>query len=123
MELLYYEEAYDIIGACMEVHRELGRGFAEIAYKDALEIEFKSRNIPYVREQEFEIFYKGIPLNRKFYVDFWVYGLINLEVKAKSSLIEEHIAQTLNYCACSRQRLGLLVNFGAKSLEYKRIVL
>ena len=122
-ELIFKEESYKIIGVCMEVHKTLGVGFLEIVYKDALELEFKRLGIPYERERNFELFYKGIPLNRTFQVDFWVYNQINLEIKSKSVLIEEHILQTKNYCACAKCKLGILVNFGRASLEYKRIIL
>ena len=108
----------------MEVHKELGMGFHEIVYKDALEIEFIDKGIPYVREKEFQVIYKGIPLkDRVFYVDFFMYDKILLEIKAKSVIIEEHVKQTLNYCACAKQKLGLCVNFGGLKLEYKRVVL
>ncbi len=123
-ELLYKEESYKIIGACMEVHNELGIGFDEIVYKDALEKEFIERNIPYIREKEFQVIYKGIHLNKRvFYVDFYVFDKIILEIKAKSGIVDEHIRQTLNYCACANQRLGICVNFGALKLESKRVVL
>ena len=122
-EIIFKNESYKIIGVCLEVYNTLGMGFDEVVYKDAIEIEFKKLNIDYIREKEFDIFYKGIPLNRKFYVDFFVYNKINLEVKSKSSLQEAHILQTKNYCACAQSKLGILVNFGAISLEYKRILI
>lgn len=106
----------------MEVYNTLGTGFLEIVYKDALEIEFKRRGIPYIREKEFSISYKEIDLDRKFNVDFFVFGKINLEVKATYALAESHYLQTKNYCACSKQRLGLLVNFGESSLIHKRVL-
>jgi GxxExxY protein len=121
--VIYKDESYTIIGICMEVHRELGNGFDEIVYKDALEIEFKERKIPYKREKKFEVFYKNIPLNRFYYVDFYMYDKINLEIKAKSVLVDDHMIQTKNYCACSKTKLGLLVNFGRPSLEHKRILI
>ncbi|MDZ7876547.1 MAG: GxxExxY protein [Saprospiraceae bacterium] len=111
-----------MIGACLEVYNTLGTGFLEIIYKDALEIEFKRRGIPYVREKTFPVFYKGIDLKKSFDVDFFVFEKINLEVKATSGLAESHYLQTKNYCACSNQRLGLLVNFGEPSLVHKRIL-
>lgn len=107
----------------MEVHKNLGKGFNEIVYKDALEIEFKLKGIPYQREKEFEINYKGFTLPRKYNADFVVYSKIILEVKAIESLTNSHIKQTLNYLAVSKMRLGLLVNFGEDSLNYKRILL
>jgi GxxExxY protein len=123
MEVIYREESFKIIGICLEVHRELGMGFSEIIYKDALEIEFKKHGIPYVREREFQVFYKAQPLNRSFFVDFYLYDKIVLEVKAKSGIIEEHEIQTLNYVATSKSKLGIIANFGAKSFQQKRIVI
>jgi GxxExxY protein len=121
--VIYKDESYSIIGICMEVHRELGNGFEEIVYKDALEIEFKKRGIPYEREKKFEVLYKDTPLNRFYFVDYFMYGKINLEIKSKSALIDDHTTQTRNYCACSKTKLGLLVNFGRPSLEHKRILI
>jgi GxxExxY protein len=120
--LIYKEESFQIIGVCLEVYNTLGTGFLEIVYKDALEIEFKKRGIPYVREKEFSVFYKGIKLDRTFNVDFFLFDKINLEVKATYGLSESNYLQTKNYCACSKQRLALLVNFGEPSLIHKRIL-
>lgn len=86
-DLLYKEEAYLIIGKCMEVHNQLGGGFLEIAYKDALEYEFRKTNILYEREKEYEVQYKGIILPHKFYADFVVFGKIILEVKSVAELL------------------------------------
>ena len=122
-EIIYKQESYNIIGVCMDVHNTLGMGFDEIIYKDAIEIEFKRLNIPYIREKEYNVHYKDIPLNRNFYVDFYVYDKINLEIKSKSMLVESHILQTKNYCACSKTKLGIVVNFGAAKLEYKRVLI
>jgi GxxExxY protein len=121
-ELIFKQESYKIIGVCMDVHRTLGAGFIEAVYKDAIEIEFKKLGIPYVREKQFNVIYKEITLDRIFFVDFFVYDKINLEVKAKASLHEDHYRQTRNYCACSRTELGILVNFGESSLQHKRII-
>ena len=121
-ELIYKDEAYAIIGKCMEIHRELGHGFLEIVYKDALEILFRQTNIPYEREKEYQVLFRNIVLPHKFYADFVVYDKIILEIKAIKSLADEHIAQTINYLKVSGNRLGLLVNFGRGSLESKRIV-
>jgi len=121
-ELIYKEESYKIIGLCMEVHRELGHGFLEIVYKDALEILFRQNNIPYEREKEYNIVFKGITLPHNFYADFVVHDKIILEVKSASGLADEHIAQTINYLKTSGNKLGLLVNFGRLQLEYKRLV-
>jgi GxxExxY protein len=117
------QETYKIIGICMEVHRTLGPGLLEIIYKDALEIEFKENNIPFKREKEFEIEYKGRILPHKFYADFIVNEDIILEVKAVKEFSNEHIAQVLNYLKLANSEVGLLVNFQTKSLEYKRYAL
>ena len=122
-DLIYKEENYKIIGICMEVHRNLGKGFLEIVYKDALEYEFKKNNIPYDREMAYEISYKEITLPHKYFADFLVYEKIILEVKAVNGIIDEFIKQTLNYLAASKCKLGMIVNFGEDSLKYKRIVL
>ena len=107
----------------MIVHRELGHGFLEIVYKDALELEFKKNDIQFEREQEYVVNYKGIKLPHRFYADFVLMDKIILEVKGMSGLVDEHVAQTLNYLKVSENKLGLLVNFGTPSLQYKRIVL
>jgi GxxExxY protein len=117
------EETYKIIGICMEVHRTLGPGLLEIIYKDALEIEFKENNIPFEREKEFAIEYKGKILPHKFYADFIVNEDIILEVKAGKEFSNEHIAQILNYLKLANSEIGLMVNFQTKSLEYKRYAL
>jgi len=122
-ELIYKEEAFEIIGECMEVHRELGHGFLEIVYKDALELLFRQNKIPYEREKEYNVMFKNVLLPHKFYADFVVYDKIILEVKSTAGLVEEHIVRTLNYLKTSGNKLGLLVNFGRMQLEFKRLVL
>jgi len=93
MELIFKEEAYSIIGICMEVHNNLGPGFLEIVYKDALELEFFRSGIFYEREKEYSVSYKGIILPHNFYADFVVHNEIILEVKGKSGIAED-------YCTC-----------------------
>jgi len=122
-ELILATEAYEIIGACMEVHSNLGHGFSEIVYKDALEYEFKKRNIPVEREKEYRVHYKDIILPHKFYADFVIFGEIILEVKSVSQLTKSHYAQVINYLAVSESPLGILVNFNEDNLVYKRFVL
>jgi len=122
-ELLYKDEAYTIVGCCMEVHKILGKGFNEVVYKDALEIEFKLNNIPFEREKKFELTYKNFQLPRQYNADFVIYDKIILEAKAIESLSNSNIKQTLNYLAASKMKLGLLVNFGEDSLKYKRVIL
>lgn len=121
-EIIYKEESYTIIGKCMEVHSELGHGFSEMVYKDALEIELSENDILYEREKEYPVHYKGKLLNHKFYADFIVFEKIVLEVKCVKTLTEEHISQVINYLKVSENKLGLLVNFARGKLEYKRLV-
>ena len=121
--IIYKDESYKIIGACMEVHNNLGCGFLEAVYQEALEIEFERREIPFVREKLLKILYKGIVLKKEYVSDFICYNKIIIETKAATELKSDHIAQTLNYLKITGYKLGLLVNFGATSLKYKRIVL
>lgn len=123
MELYYKEESYQIIGKCMEVHNELGHGFLEIVYKDALEILFNQADMYFEREKEYPVYFRGILLKHKFWADFVVFDSIILEVKCVTVLTDEHIAQTINYLKVSGNKLGLLVNFARGKLEYKRLVL
>ncbi|WP_394772625.1 GxxExxY protein [Flavobacterium sp.] len=120
----YYKknENYKIVGICMEVHRLLGSGLLEIVYKDALEIEFKNHRIPYCREKEFAIEYKGIILPHKFYADFIVYDDIILEVKSVKEISNDHLAQTLNYMKLADTPVGIIANFQNKSLVHKRLI-
>lgn len=120
----YYkkDENYKIIGLCTEVHRLLGPGLLEIVYKDALEIEFKNNNIPYEREKEYAVEYKGIILPHKFYSDFVVYSDIILEVKSIKDINNDHLAQTLNYMKLAGTPVGIIANFQNKSLVHKRLI-
>ncbi len=120
-DLIYKEEAYAVIGAAMEVHRQLGCGFLEKAYQEALEIELQERGIPYEREKHLDIVYKGHTLTQDYYADFICYGKIIVELKAVSALTSEHRSQVLNYLHCAQMDLGLLVNFGESRLKYERI--
>ncbi len=121
-ELIYKEESYTIIGLCMEVHNQLGHGFSEIVYKDALEYEFNLNGISYEREKEYFVEYKDKVLEHKFYADFVVFDKIILEIKCVKSLMDEHESQAINYLKVSNNRLSLLVNFARGKLEYKRII-
>ncbi|GAB3426424.1 GxxExxY protein [Niabella aquatica] len=121
--IILKEESYEIIGACMEVHNNLGMGFAEIVYKDALEYEFIKRRILFEREKQYKVRYKDIILPHLFYADFVVFDSIILEVKCVSEFTSEFTAQCLNYLQVSGNQLALLVNFGALRLQYKRVVL
>ncbi|MCF6366309.1 MAG: GxxExxY protein [Bacteroidales bacterium] len=121
--IIYKEESYQIIGKCMDVYNNLGAGFLEIVYKDALELEFKKADIPYEREKKYEVNYKGVILPHKFYADFVVFDKIILEIKGVAGIADEFTAQALNYLKVSGNKLALIVNFGELKLNYKRIVL
>jgi GxxExxY protein len=114
---------YEVIGSCFDVYNELGKGFLEIVYKDALQIEFNQRNIPFEREKKYEIEYKGLILPHYYFSDFVIDNTIILEIKAQEGVIETHTKQIINYLAVSKCKIGLLVNFGENSLKYKRIIL
>ncbi|MGA2916059.1 MAG: GxxExxY protein [Sedimentisphaerales bacterium] len=110
-----------ILGAAMEVHSILGTGFWENVYEEALAIEFNIRKIPFERQKTFEVSYKGI-FAKEFICDFVVGGLVIVELKAIKRITEIEQAQLLNYLKTSGLEVGLLLNFGAKSLEYKRMI-
>ena len=114
---------YEVIGSCFDVYNELGKGFLEIVYKDAIQIEFNKRNIQFEREKKYEINYKGVILPHYYYSDFVIENNIILEVKAQEGVIENHFKQIINYLAVSKCQIGLLVNFGENSLKYKRVIL
>ncbi len=120
---LLKEETYQIIGSCMSVHTELGAGFSEIVYKDALEYEFKKNGIWFAREVQYQVKYKETILPHLFFADFVVFDSIILEVKAVSDLSNQHFEQTINYLAVSGMEVGLLVNFRKPKLQYKRVIL
>lgn len=121
-ERLYWDEAYAINGAAMEVHNLLGCGMHEVVYGDALEVEFRLRNIPFVREKQYSLNYKGASLRHTFECDFVCYDKIIVEIKAVQELTDMHKSQILNYLHYSKLRLGLLINFGGIRLESKRFV-
>lgn len=123
MNLIYKEEVYNIIGAAMEVHKVLGNGFLEGVYQEALAVEMDERLIPFEKEKEIQIYYKGLNLKKHYKADFVCYDKIILELKSLSSLNAEHEAQLLNYLKATGYKVGLLINFGQKSLIYKRFVL
>jgi GxxExxY protein len=115
-------ETYRIIGAAMAVHRELGHGFLEAVYREALPIEFERRKIPFRPEVVLPIRYQGIQLPTHYKADFICEGGVIVEVKALDSISSHDEAQLLNYLKASGIRRGLLINFGAVSLEYRRRV-
>ncbi|MEO6977531.1 MAG: GxxExxY protein [Mucilaginibacter sp.] len=109
-----------IIGCAMKVHRTLGNGFQEVIYQKCLAIEFEKQGVKFSREIETEIYYEGINVGVR-RMDFLVENIIMVELKAKSSLDDAHLAQALNYLEAYKLETGLLINFGSKSLEVKRI--
>ena len=122
--ILYREESYRIMGACLEVYKEKGCGFLEAVYQECLEIEMESRGIPFNPKSELSLSYKGRTLKQKYQPDFICFGQIIMEIKSVSKLADEHRAQMHNYLRGTNLRLGLLVNFGHHPLlEYERIVL
>jgi GxxExxY protein len=116
------ERTYDIVGAAMEVHKELGGGFLEAVYQEALERELASRQISFEAQPTVQIYYKGQPLNKNYQPDFICSGKVLLEIKALSRLSGTEEAQMINYLKATGLEVGLLINFGARSLEYKRFV-
>jgi GxxExxY protein len=123
VELLYKDEVYAIVGAAMEVYNELGPGFLEAVYQEALEIELSSRQIPYVLQSELAVFYKGRPLKKYYVADLVVLGKIIIELKAIRNLTSLEEAQLINQLKATCLEVGLLINFGAPdNLEWKRRV-
>ncbi|MBD0403874.1 GxxExxY protein [Flammeovirga sp. EKP202] len=108
-----------IIGCAMKVHRTLGNGFREVIYQRALALEFKNQGISYQREMEMSIYYEGVHIGTR-RVDFYVEGIM-VELKAVIRLEDVHLAQAKNYCEAYNVPTGLLINFGSKSLEFKRV--
>ena len=107
----------------MEVHKTLGSGFLEAVYQEALKLEFEECEIPWSKEVLLEVTYKGRILDKKYIADFICFDEIIVELKAIEMLVPEHIAQVLNYLKATDKKLALLINFGASSLQYKRIIL
>jgi len=123
-ELLYKDEVYTIIGAAMEVYNQLGPGFGEAIYQEAMEIESDSRNIPNIPQQDIHVLYKGKTLKKFFTPDLICYEKVVVEIKALDRLTSREEAQLLNYLKATGMPVGLLINFGAESnLEWKRMVL
>jgi len=116
------KETYQIIGAAMEVHRNLGAGFLEAVYGDALELEFRERGIPYEREKHIAINYKGQDIKSTYRADFVCYGTILVELKAVEELLPRHKAQIINYLRATGYKRGVLINFSDISLKFLRIV-
>ncbi|MFY9154024.1 MAG: GxxExxY protein [Prolixibacteraceae bacterium] len=122
-DYLLKEECYEIIGACMEVANELGCGFFESVYQEALSIEFSEKGIPFEKEKVLDIYYKDRLLNKKYIADFVCFDQVIVELKAIETFHPEHTAQVLNYLKATGKKVGLLINFGNPKLQYKRIIL
>jgi GxxExxY protein len=116
-------QTHAVIGAAMEVHRQLGPGFLEGVYQEALELELTLRGVPFLREVELPVFYKNRRLACCFRADFVCYDAVIVELKALSALGNVEMAQVLNYLKATEMERALLINFGARSLEFKRLVL
>ncbi len=110
-----------IIGCAMEVHKTLGNGFQEVIYQRALQIEMRNQHIEFSREHEMEIFYKGERVGQR-RVDFFVDRKIMVELKAVIQLEDVHLAQAINYLEAYNMQIGLLINFGSRSLQFKRVM-
>ena len=120
-KIIYRTESYNLIGAAMEVHKQIGCGFTEPIYQEAFEEELRLRGIPYEREKTINVTYKGKVLSKSFRPDFVCYEKIIVELKAVSEFTDEYVAQVYNYLKASGFELGILLNFGTTSLVHKRI--
>ena len=121
MSLLYEELTDKILGACLEVYNQLGCGFLEAVYSDALEVEFELMNIPYKREKDYCITYKGKRFSKYYKVDFLCFDKIIIEIKAVESILPIHKQQVFNYLRLSDLKLGFVINFGSTSLQWQRV--
>lgn len=121
-KIVLAEESYKLMGLCMEVHKELGMGFKEVVYKDAIEFELTRNDIPYTREKRFVIKYKEYILPHAYPADFVVFNKIILEVKSTSVIVNNFILQTVNYLKASGLQLGIIANFGQQSFKYQRVL-
>jgi len=122
MSLLFKDEVYAIIGAAMEVHTQLGVGFLEAVYQEALELELTTRNISFIAQRPLRIYYKGQTLKKQYLADLVCYDKIIIELKAQNKLTTKEEAQLLNYLKATNAPLGLLINFGCVGkLEWKRL--
>jgi len=122
VDLLYKDESFRIIGSCMAVHKKLGSGFLESVYMEALEIQFNHDDIPFMKEKKLRILYDNIILDKYFKADFLCFDEIIVELKSTPFIHSNDVAQVLNYLKATGLKLGILVNFGEKSLTYKRVI-
>ena len=119
MALIYPEESKKLLGLAIQLHNEMGCGFREKVYQDAFEVLLKENEIPYEREKHIELVFHGVKLEHDFFYDFLIDGKIGVELKAVSEIVGEFESQIINYLHISNHKLGLLLNFGTMSLEYK----
>ncbi|MBL7473756.1 GxxExxY protein [Robertkochia sediminum] len=122
MSLKYEKETYKIIGACMTVHKEIGSGFTEGAYQEALEMELEEQNIPFEAQVRLPIMYKGKKLRKYFVADLLCYDKIIVELKSSNFLHKSGSDQLVNYLKATNHEVGLLINFGESSLKWKRFI-
>ena len=120
--LLYEKRSYQIIGVCMEVHKNLGNGFLESVYEEVLEKEFTNHKIPFEKQKKLELFYKDAKLKKYFIADFICFDKILIEIKAVTFPHESSNQQVINYLKATDYKLGLLINFGGPSLQWKRFI-
>lgn len=121
-KLILGKEVYALVGAAMEVHTQLGCGFLESVYQEAFEIELCTRDIPFEAQKILPIQFKGVRLNKSFTADLVAYDQIIIELKALDKLTTQSESQVINYLKASKMSVGLLLNFGGRSLQWKRIV-
>ena len=121
-EIVYRDEVYRIIGAAIEVHKILGPGFLEAVYQEAMEIELGDRSIPFEAQKQLTIDYKGHVLKKEYVPDLVCYGKIVGDIKALEKLSGKEESQIINYLKATKMKVGLLINFGGPSLEWKRFV-
>ncbi len=122
-DLVYKDEVYAIVGAAMEVYNDLGPGFLENVYQEAMEIEVETRSIPFNAQQQITVKYKNRPLKKYYIADLICYDKIIVEIKAMDNLTLREEGQLLNYLKATRMKVGVLINFGHyPSLEWKRLV-
>lgn len=121
-DIVFKEESYRIVGSCLSVFNKLGSGFLESVYQEALEKQFKQDNIPFEKEKRLHIKFDDIQLDKFFKADYICFNSIIVELKATPFIHNNDLAQVLNYLRATDMRLGILVNFGEKSLNYKRIL-
>lgn len=119
MALIYPELSNKLLGLALQLHKEMGCGFREKVYQDAYEVLLKENKINYEREKHIDLMFHGVKLEHDFFYDFLVEDKIGVELKAMSEIVGEFEAQIINYLHVSNHKLGLLLNFGTTSLEYK----